>query len=75
MAQRSLRGAPKNEIHILKPRTDRCLPIHVSPGSLNQALLIMDALLKMLEKYNLSINPDNYHQINVLGHPISFGLY
>ncbi len=73
-AYRSLRNAQEDESNILTPKTQRCLPIHVSAGCLNRALLIMDSLLSFLEEFDISIDSEHLDRIPVLGHQISFCL-
>jgi hypothetical protein len=74
-SQKSLKNAPKNESDILTPRVQKCLPIHVSRKQLYRALIIMETLLTLLDKYGLSLNRENLKSVNVLGHSIAFALY
>jgi hypothetical protein len=74
IALSSLTNAKANECGILVPKNKKCLPLHVSAGSLNRSLLIMDSLLSFLERYDISIDSESLDKINLLGQKISFSL-
>jgi hypothetical protein len=74
MTQRSLMNVKANEFGLLVQKTPKCLPLHVSAGSLNRSLLIMDSLLSFMERYGISIDSESLNKIDLLGHKISFSL-
>ena len=75
MAYRSLRNARKVDSGLLAAKIQKCLPIHVSTSRLDRALSIMNVLLQLLERYDMSIDSENLDKLNVLGHLISFSLH